>query len=212
MVKTKQIGSIGWEDGDLGNGSFMKLEEGSNVVRILTNPYQFYTHWTQDESGQQKNVRCSTENCPVCERGERAKARWYVGVLNRKTGKPMVLEMGIQIFKAIKGLKAKKAWGDPRTFDADIERFPKGSQPLYQVTPEAKAPLSKEEIAIVKQFIEDTDFEALTEPATPQKIREDLGLADDFGSDDDDLDNTPDVEDDVVADNDDDDDSDFTFE
>lgn len=207
MAKTKEVGRVDWESGDLGNGGYMKLEEGSNVVRIITPPYQFYIHWTTDESGQQKKVKCAVNDCPVCSRGEFAKARWLVGVLNRKTNKPTLLEIGPQIFKQIKALKGKKAWGDPRGFDLDLTRNPKGSNPLYTTTPEAKAKLSDEEITMVKEFIEDTDFDTLVAPSTPEQVREELGLAED--------DDTPSdsFDDDVNGDiNDDSDDDDFSFE
>jgi hypothetical protein len=179
----KEVGKVEWENGDLGDGGFVRLEEGSNVVRILTQPSQTYNHWTEDESGQNRKIRCSLENCPICQRGEPSKARWLVGVLSRKTEKPAILEIGPQIFKQIRGLKQKKSWGDPRTYDIDIERMPKNSQPLYCCTPEAKAKLSKDELIMVKEFIETTDFDALTAPATPEQVKEELGLSDDFSDD-----------------------------
>lgn len=178
MSNVKKVGSVSWEDGDVGGSDFMRLEEGSNVVRIVSQPYQHYIHWTTDESGQMAKVRCAVEDCILCQRGEQAKPRWLIGVLNRKIGKPAILEIGIQIFKQIKGLRQKKAWGDPRSFDIDLERHPKGSQPLYSITPEAKEPLSKEEVAEVKAFLETTDFEALIKPNTAKEIKEQLGILD----------------------------------
>ena len=169
-----------WNDADPGKGgSFMRLEEGDNVVRVITSPYQFYIHWTKDESNQSCKVRCAMENCPVCQRGENASARWFIGVLNKKGDKavPSLLEISLQVYSQIKALKNKKNWGDPRAYDISITRKPKGSQPLYVVTPEPKAACSDEEKKMAKAFIEECDFEKLVAVPTPEEIAEKLGLA-----------------------------------
>jgi hypothetical protein len=199
---TKIVGELeDWGDADLGSNDFMRLEEGNNVVRIFTKPYQFYTVWTTDATGKQRKVRSAVENCPLVQRGEKPSARWYVGVLDRRNGsKPSILEVGPQIFKQILGLRKKGTWGDPRAYDVDIERQPKGSQPLYIVSPEPKASLTAEEKAACKEFLGRVDLVKMTEAPTPEEVREQLGISepdvqvdddfDDFDSDstDDDFD------------------------
>jgi hypothetical protein len=174
---TRVVGKLdSWGDADLGGNDFMNLEEGSNPVRLLTSPYQFYIHWTKDATGANRKVRCALEGCPLCQQGEKATARWYVSVLNRKTNKPAILEIGPQIFKQILGLAKKDKWGDPRRYDLDVERQPKGSQPLYVVAPEPKEPLSDDEKAMVKEFNARMDLAKMTAPPTPDEVREKVGL------------------------------------
>lgn len=173
----KTVGKLDdWSKADVGTSDFMQLEEGSNAVRMVTSPYQFYTHWTKDATGQNRKVRCAIENCPLCQKGENAQARWYVVVLNRKTGKPAILELGMQIFKQVLGLKKKDKWGDPRGYDIDIERQPKGSQPLYVVSPEPKEPLTQEEKNLVKEFVAQVDLDKMVSAPTPDEVREKLGM------------------------------------
>lgn len=175
---TRVVGKLdSWEEADLGGNDFMSLEEGSNVVRLISSPYQFYIHWTKDATDSTRKVRCALNDCPLCQRGEKATARWYVAVINRKNDKPSVLEMGPQIFKQIVGLSKKKKWGDPKRYDIDIERQPKGSQPLYVVSPEPKEPLSDEEKAMVKEFAENTDLNKMVVAPSPEEVREMVGIS-----------------------------------
>lgn len=177
-MSTKVVGKLdSWSDGDTGRSDYMRLEEGSNKVRCLTSPYQFYIHWSQDATGQNRKVRCALKDCPLCQQGEKAQARWYVGVLNRRTGKPAILEIGPQIFKQIVDLSKNAKWGDPRGYDVDVKRNPKGTQPLYTIIPEPKEALTSEEKTVVKSFIESTDFEKMVEVPSPESVRERLGMA-----------------------------------
>lgn len=177
-MTAKMVGELDdWGDADLGGNDFLKMEEGSNVVRIFTKPYQFYTVWTTDATGKERKIRSAVENCPLVKRGEKPGPRWFVGVLSRKTGKPSVLELGPQIYKQILGLRKKSAWGDPRAYDIDIERQPKGSQPLYVVNPEPKSKLSEEEVGMIKEFLGRVDLVKMSAPPTPEEVLEQLGLS-----------------------------------
>jgi hypothetical protein len=177
-MSTKVVGKLdSWADGDTGRNDFMRLEEGSNHVRCLTSPYQFYTHWSQDTTGQNRKLRCAVKDCPLCQQGEQAQARWYVGVLNRRTNKPAILEIGPQIFKQIMDLFKNQKWGDPRAYDVDVKRNPKGTQPLYTIIPEPKESLSAEEKEVIKAFLTSVDLDKMVEVPTPDSIREKLGMA-----------------------------------
>ena len=203
---TKVVGQLEWEDADLGSNDFVKLEEGSNEGRIFTKPYQFYTVWTEDASGKTRRIRSSGgAECPLVARGEDPKPRWYVGWLNRKTGKPSILEMGPQIFRGILGLKKKASWGDPRGYDLDIERNPKNSQPLYVVSPLPKSPLSPEEIDMIKEFTDKVDFMKMIEVPSPEEVREMLGINEPNSS------SVDDNFEELSSDSTDDDDDDFDF-
>lgn len=177
MGNTKTVGKLdGWESGEVGGSDFMSLDEGSNPVRIVSSPFQTYSHFTKDDSGQNRKVRCALKDCPVCERGEKASPRWFIAVLNRKTGKPAILEIGPQIFKGIKLLVNNKKWGDVRGYDVDFVRGPKGAQPLYVVSPEPKENLTNEEKELIKEFMGRTDLNELCVAPTPEELCEKLGI------------------------------------
>lgn len=181
-MATKVVGKLDdWGDADLGSSDFMQLEEGSNEVRVFTKPYQFYVVWTEDASGKKRKFRSAGENCPLVERGEEAKPRWFVGVLNRKIGKPSILEVGPQIYRGILTLKDKDAWGDPRKYDLDIERKPKNSQPLYVVSPLPHSAITAEEKKLISEFMDRVDLVKMTEAPTPAEVREMLGISEPTG-------------------------------
>lgn len=174
---TKIVGKLdNWEDADVGGGDFMKLTEGSNVVRIVTKPYQFYSHYTEDASGKSRNVRCALDGCPVCQKGEKASPRWYVGVIDRESGYPAVLEISMQVFNGILVLKKKASWGDPRSYDIDILRKKPGSQPLYVVTPESKSPLTDDEKSAAKELLTRISLEKISAAPTVDEVRKQLGM------------------------------------
>ncbi len=177
-MSTKVVGKLDdWNDADLGGSDFMNLEEGSNQVRIVGKAHQFYIHWTKDETGANRKVHCALDGCPLCQKGERAQPRWFVTVINRKTNKCAILEIGSQIYKSILNLFKKEKWGDPRQYDLDIERQPKGSQPLYVVSPNPKEALSDDEKGLVKEFNTRVDLVKMAVPATVEEICEKLGLS-----------------------------------
>lgn len=176
-MSTRVVGKLDdWGDADLGGNDFMNLEEGDNPVRLVSQPYQFYIHWTKDATGANRKVRCALDGCPLCQAGERATARWYVNVLNRKTEHCAILEIGPQIFKQILGLSKKEKWGNPRKYDINIERQPKGSQPLYISTPEPKEPITDDEKGMIKEFLARIDLVKMTEAPTVAEVREKVGL------------------------------------
>lgn len=182
-MATKVIGKLDdWADGDLGGNDFMSLEEGSNIVRIVTSPYQFYVAWTQDATGQNRKIRSAVENCPLAKRGDKIQPRWYIGVLDRKSNQPKILEVGRQIFQQIVALRKRDKWGDPRAYDINVERQPKGSQPLYVVMPEPKEPLTKDEMTKLKDAFGSKeapgriDLNKMTEPPTPEEVAQQLGV------------------------------------
>ena len=203
MGNTKTVGKLdSWDNGDVGSQtSFLNLEEGSNIMRVVSSPWQTYSHFTLDATGQNRKVQCALKDCPVCARGEESKPRWLIAVLSRKTGNVMVLEIGPQVFKQIRDLAKKPKWGDVRGYDIDIVKGPKGSQPLYIVSPEPKEPLEQSDKDKVKAAMEKFDLQKLTAAPTPEELCEKLGIAQKA--------NVAAVEEDVPADND---DSDFNFD
>ena len=175
---TKVVGKLdSWEDADLGGSDYVNLDEGSNRIRVITSPYQFYSHWSVDSAGVNRKVRCALDGCPLCQQGERAVARWVFGVISYKTNKPGILEIGPQIYKQVHAFSKNPRWGDPRKYSMDIVRQPKGSQPLYIVTPEPKEPLTDEEKTMAKEFIARVDFNKISAAISPEEIREKLGMA-----------------------------------
>lgn len=166
-----QYGQVEWGDAKTGgNSEFMKLEQGHNVVRVFTLPYQFQVCWLKDASGANRKLRPALKDCPLAMRGEKIQTRWYVGAVNRKTNRAEILEIGQQILNQIKALADDPDWGKPINYDIDIVRGPKDSQPLYNVVSKPPKPLSEEDQALIKAFLETTDLEKMTVPPTAEEV------------------------------------------
>jgi hypothetical protein len=162
----------------------MNLLEGDNVVRVVTNPYQFVVHWVKDSAGANKRIRCSIKDCPLCKQKIKSQYRWYVGVIHRKTKIVKILEIPWQVFQGIQEL-AKSSdwnvfytheWGKVMGYDINIKRGPKGANPLYNVIASPKhRDLTEDEADLVKSFFERTSIEQFTQPSTPEEILEKIG-------------------------------------
>src|ERR1700727_55503 len=130
-----KFGEQGWDDVKVSNGDkekveFMRLKEGSNLVRILTLPFQYYQHRYEPKGGKQYGYRvnCSSpteKNCPLCEQGNKAVRKWFLGVIDRSTNQFKILDIGFTIFKGLQLLARDEDWGpDLSAMDCDIINNP----------------------------------------------------------------------------------------
>jgi hypothetical protein len=150
---------------------FMRLDEGDNELRLLTNPFQYSVHKVKKDPSNPKDfgqkVPCSAihGSCPVCASGDKAKLRWLYGVLSRKTGTYKILDVSFAVFSQIRKL-ARKAdrWGDPTKYDLNIVVDKNGGATgYYSVQPIPKEPLSAED----QKVKDDVDFDDLKRRVTP---------------------------------------------
>lgn len=184
MSKVKYGELSDWDDADIGENHFMNLKEGQNKLRVLTNPYQFVVHWVEDVSGSKKKIKCAIKDCPLCGSGVKAQTRWYVGVLDRSSKKPKVLEISSQIFNGIRTLlkdpdwnkKIKKSWGRIMSRDVSIFRAKPGTNPLYGIMPTSvETDLTPEETTMVEDFLSAVDINVFTQPSTVEQVLEKMG-------------------------------------
>lgn len=179
-----KYGKVDWDEGNVSGGNdFMNLEQGDNEIRVLSKPYQFVVHWVKDATGTTRKVRCAIENCPLCKKGEKTQYRWFLRVLDRKSGQPRILEISSQIYLGIKNHVNNPKWGDVTAYDICVNRGPKGSQPLYTVMGDPnKSPLTDDEKTLVKNFFERIDITKFTQPLTPTEVLEKMGVSGDSGA------------------------------
>jgi hypothetical protein len=169
------IGST-FSDKTSGKDRFLRLTPGSNVMRVLTVPHQYYQHKYMPEGGNKfgYKIYCAGKECPLCLKGDRAKRRWFVGVVVRKTDEYKILDMGYSIMKDLKTQTDDEDWGPPEQYDIDIVVDPKaGSVGYYTVVAKPKKPLSAADI--MKQEENPTDeLVRRSAPSTPEKVLERL--------------------------------------
>lgn len=171
-------GEINWSD-DSGSGFekknskdlFLRLDDGSNEVRLVTAPFQYLVHRIKKDANNPKDfgqkVMCSASHgsCPACDTGDKAKQRWLLGVIHRKTGTYKILDISFAVFSQIKKLARNTArWGDPTKYDIDIVVDKNGS-PMSYYTVQA---VPKEPLSAGDQLIKDSvDMEDLNRRVTP---------------------------------------------
>jgi hypothetical protein len=149
---------------------FLRLTEGPNEVRLVTNPFQYLVHKYKKDANNPKDfgqkIGCSAihGSCPLCDLGDKAKPRWFYGVIDRKTGTYKVLDVSFQVFSAIRKLARNPKWGDPTKYDINIEVDKNGGATGYY----SVQPLSKEPLTAADQQIKDNaDLDDLKRRCTP---------------------------------------------
>lgn len=158
---------------------YIKLSEGENVVRVMENPTQFSVHWVVDSTGAKRKVVSPIESPELVKRledaGFKAQTKWAVKVLDRASNSFKILEFGSQILNGIRTLHSNKRWGNVTNYDITVIRGPKGSNPLYSVTPNPKEELDSDLISQFQEFNETVDMDRIVRPTSPDKVCEIMG-------------------------------------
>ena len=147
--------AVAKESGSNGSGAgadFMKLENGDNRIRIVSAPARINAHWEKTVDGKNKKVICSGHDCPLCEKGERAVARYQIQVIDRaEPDKIKVLDCGKQVMNAISAYTTDPDYGDPTEYDIKIKKEGSGRDTHYSaVAVPRKVPLTAAEQEMVK--------------------------------------------------------------
>lgn len=160
--------------------TFLRLEKGTNLVRIVTAPYQYTVHRYKKEGdpGFGQRVMCSGKgpgfSCPLCDLGDKPKRRWLLGAIDRKTQSYKILDVGIAVFKAIQELTKDDEWGEPIKYDVNIQVDPNGGATnYYHVTPKLPKPLSANDVQI-RDSIDHEDLRRRCVPPASDKVQERL--------------------------------------
>ena len=193
---TQKFGLTSWDDLDIStpkraktgsSDKFLKLQQGSNQVRILTSPAPYSVHrYKPDEKSPSLGKRilsCSpNEPDPLMEKGINPSQRCYLGVIDRKTGSYKILDASPGLIRSILTYLRDEDWGDPKQYDIDIKVDKNGGPAnYYSVIPKPKKPLSPADLEIRQQV--DLDYiKRLTTPITRAEMLQKIAAADqEFG-------------------------------
>lgn len=189
MSEKYQVGEVGWDDVEVngspgsGSGIFLSMKNpGSYRVRVTSKPYQYYLHWVDNSAGKRIKVNSALDNCPVTlETGKAPQVKWMVKILHKNNDGSLigvkVLDAGPQIMGQLRALKADPNWGSLTEYDVSIVKGRKGTNPLYKINPIPKSPFTEEEKTALRKSMDSQsdnfiDLNKLTEPWTPEKIKE----------------------------------------
>ena len=98
-----------------------------------------------------------------------------VKVLDRSDETFKLLEIGSQIYSGIRSLYNHPKWGKVTQYDVSVIRGPKGTQPLYSVTPNPKEALDS---GFKTQFVDFNDrvnVDKLISPMDPGEVCDLMG-------------------------------------
>lgn len=182
-MEKNTFGLTSWDEVEIKQGGqkanlYMRLDQGSNVIRCVTKPFQYQVHNYKEEgdTGFGDKVMCSAhhQSCAVCALGDRPKRRWLVGVIERKTQSFKILDIGSQVFKSIKELSHDEDYGEPGLYDIDLKVDKQGGATgYYTVIPKPPKPLSANDVSI-KETVDVDDLIRRCTPPTPDKVVERL--------------------------------------
>lgn len=183
------FGEVSYNDDVYGGGGqqkqnnnkdlFLRLVEGSNELRLLTAPFQYLHHkYKKDPSnpkdfGQKINCSKLHGDCPLCDAGDKAKPRWFYGVIDRKTGTYKILDVSFAVFQDIRKLaRNTKHWGDPTKYDLDIVVDKNGGATgYYTVQAIGKEPLSAHDQNIKDTQVDLDDLKRRCTPPTAEQVQ-----------------------------------------
>lgn len=179
------FGEVNWTDDVFGGEGkkttnskdlFLRLDEGPNEMRLITQPFQYLVHkYKKDgDTGFGQKVQCSAihGSCPLCALGDKAKPRWLLGVISRKTNTFKILDISFAVFSQIrKYAKNAQRFGDPTKYDINVEVDKNGGATgYYSVQALGKEPLSAAD-QVIKDSVDMDDLKRRVTPPTPEIVQ-----------------------------------------
>lgn len=180
-----QFGATSW-DIDTGSNNFKKdnvkdlylrLEQGSNVVRIITKPHEYLVHQFKVAGTEGWGVRVLSskfhgEDClEQPPYNLKAKRRWLCGVIDRKTQAYKLLDISKSVFDGVRELVRDSDYGPTENYDIDIKVDKNGGATgYYKIVPKPAKPLSPSDLEI-KQNIDFDDLKRRCTPPEPAAMR-----------------------------------------
>ncbi|HUS88851.1 MAG TPA: hypothetical protein VMW91_05690 [Desulfosporosinus sp.] len=180
---TNKYGMVTWDEVEIATNTpnqsrrdlYLRLDAGSNEVRVLTKPHEFLMHKYKthpDDPGYGERVLSSIFHGrdPLMEKGLKPKRRWLLGVIDRKTQSYKILDVGPAVFKGVQKLVRNEKWGDPSQYDIDIQVDKAGGPSgYYTVIPMGHTPLSPSDLEI-KQMADLEELKRKCTPPTPEEV------------------------------------------
>ena len=148
------------------SGQFMRLKNGENRIRILSDAIVGYSWWDENK----KPFRVRTFQEAVNNGVEPLKEFWAFVVWNYNSNQVEVLELTQKtIQRQLHTLNIDSDWGDPKQYDINIQRTGEGMETEYQVSPKPAKPLSND----IKLAYEgsDIDLQALFKGEYPMPVK-----------------------------------------
>jgi len=130
---------------------WLKFEEGTTTIRLLSHSYHFKSHYVKSEN---KSYDCTgfVETCKWCQGANLPRQRWAYAILVRGKEESLikVMEVGWSIFGTILNLSKDEDYGDPRGYDLKITKTGTGLDTSYTVIPGKETDFTEEEMKLLE--------------------------------------------------------------
>src|SRR6478609_902106 len=128
-----------------GNNSYLKFEEAKTKFRVISKPIVGWVNWEEDEDGKKKPVRTAINDEPeVTDPENKPKKFMAMVVIDRADDVVKILDVTQQgVIKGIQALSANPDWGNPFTYDLNVDKKGEGKKTRYSVTPSPRKALDK---------------------------------------------------------------------
>ncbi len=132
-----------------GSSSFMKLEEGANRFRIMTDAVIGWEGWVDAKpfrrEGIDKNINDDEVDVDPKYKKPKINHFWAFKVWDYTDNAPKLLEITQKtIMKSIQGLVDDPDWGDPKEYDLSITKVKEGDRTTYSVKAYPPKPVTPE--------------------------------------------------------------------
>lgn len=149
-------------------GNYLKLQDGKNSIRILSDVITGYLYWSEDNKPQR--LRDRPESTPkdlrINDDGKPDRVRHFWACVAWESGTLKIWEITqASIQDAIAALAGDPQWGHPRGYQLSITRSGKGLNTEYSVVPSPPSSTPDEAIAAWKS--RDIDLEELYRSGDP---------------------------------------------
>jgi len=130
-------------------GNYMKLLDGANEIRILSEALLGFEYWNTDNKPvrARETWQVPPKDIKLDPKGNTTAIKhfWAFSVWNYEAKAIQVLEITqTTIMGAIKALVDNVKWGNPKDYDITITRTGSGLDTEYSVVPNPKTELSKD--------------------------------------------------------------------
>ena len=150
--------NVSWEDLNAGQKEevpYYKLKDGTNIIRVASDPSVINVHWEETVDGGSRRCVCGGAGCPLCKAGRIYSKRYQMKILAKEGDefKPYILECGATIINAIKSFALDPEFGNPTKYNIKINKSGTGMDTKYSCIPSSKkSDLTPEQIEMVNSL------------------------------------------------------------
>jgi hypothetical protein len=151
---------MAWNKPESGKtANYIKLEDGTNRVRIVSEPVEAYEHFITSADNKKSVVDCKGNHCNICTTGDKAKKKYHFAAISRNAqaknamvAKVELLTVGQTVYTALYDLMVSDDWKFDSVPDYDITITKRGTglDTEYSVQPVPSKALSEADAEVVR--------------------------------------------------------------